>query len=263
MDPLNQTELEAILDYYRNVEDPILVVPDGATVKIVEDEGAAEETDTAAPDTLEGTIAMSIDNGWKDAYIGKIEGFGLSEFQGKYGSLNIADDTKPNFNLVFINDDAVPELVAMAWDLQGNLWMNIYTYADGEVTKIGDSMGQYKISICYSPFNCFLNTEGSFDQAGGEAEVLYVRMSNDFSEIYKLDIVSSSYDQNIYSDVWEAEAAGAVTDGDWYTYKFDSETSSLVELTPEEKADLDNALKDMRCLDNGQYSAEQLIDALS
>ena len=263
MDPLNQAELEAILDYYRNVEDPILVVPDGTTVKIIEDDVASEEPDSAAPDTLEGTIEMSVDNGWKDAYIGKIGDFGLGEFQGKYGSLNFADDTKPNFNLVFINDDAVPELVAMAWDLQGNLWMNIYTFADGEVVKIGDSMGQYKISICYSPFNCFLNTEGAFDQAGGEAEVLYVKMSNDFSEISTLDIVSSSYDQMIYSDVWEAEAAGAVTDGDWYTYKFDPETSSLVELTPEEKADLDNALKDMRCLDSYQYSADQMIDALS
>ena len=262
-DPICQTELQAILDYYRNVEDPILVVPDGTTVKIVEEAVAAEETDTTAPDTLEGTIAMSIDNGWKDGYLGKIENFDLGEFVGKYGSPNFADDTKPYFNLVFINDDAVPELVAMSWDLQYNLWINIYTYVDGEVIKIGDSMSQYKISICYSPFNCFLNTEGAFDQAGGEAEVLYVRMSNDFSEIYKLDIVSSSYDQTIYSDVWEAEAAGAVTDGDWYTYKFDPETSSLTELTPEEKTDLDNALKDMRCLDSYQYSAEQMIDALS
>ena len=152
-DPICQTELEAILDYYRNVEDPILVVPDGTTVKIVEDAVEVEETETSAPDTLEGTIAMSIDNGWKDGYLGKIESFDLGEFQGKYGSLNFADDTKPYFNLVFINDDAVPELVAMAWDMQGNLWINIYTFADGEVTKIGDSMGQYKISICYSPFN--------------------------------------------------------------------------------------------------------------
>lgn len=262
-DPICQTELEAILDYYRNVEDPILVVPDGTTVKIVEDAVEVEETETSAPDTLEGTIAMSIDNGWKDGYLGKIESFDLGEFQGKYGSLNFADDTKPYFNLVFINDDAVPELVAMAWDMQGNLWINIYTFADGEVTKIGDSMGQYKISICYSPFNCFLNTEGAFDQAGAEAEVVYLRMSNDFSEIYKLDIVSSSYDQTIYSDVWEAEAAGAVTDGDWYTYKFDPETSTLTELSEAEKAELDEARSDMRCLDSYQYSAEQMIDALS
>lgn len=262
-DPICQTELEAILDYYRNVEDPILVVPDGTTVKIVEDAVEVEETETSAPDTLEGTIAMSIDNGWKDGYLGKIESFDLGGFQGKYGSLNFADDTKPYFNLVFINDDAVPELVAMAWDMQGNLWINIYTFADGEVTKIGDSMGQYKISICYSPFNCFLNTEGAFDQAGAEAEVVYLRMSNDFSEIYKLDIVSSSYDQTIYSDVWEAEAAGAVTDGDWYTYKFDPETSTLTELSEAEKAELDEARSDMRCLDSYQYSAEQMIDALS
>lgn len=262
-DPICQTELEAILDYYRNVEDPILVVPDGTTVKIVEDAVEVEETETSAPDTLEGTIAMSIDNGWKDGYLGKIESFDLGEFQGKYGSLNFADDTKPYFNLVFINDDAVPELVAMAWDMQGNLWINIYTFADGEVTKIGDSMGQYKISICYSPFNCFLNTEGAFDQAGAEAEVVYLRMSNDFSEIYKLDIVSSSYDQTIYSDVWEAEAAGAVTDGDWYTYKFDPETSTLTELSEAEKAELDEARSDMRCLDSYQYSAEQMLDALS
>ncbi|MBR5357849.1 MAG: sigma-70 family RNA polymerase sigma factor [Clostridiales bacterium] len=260
-DPICQTELEAILDYYRNVEDPILVVPDGTTVKIVED--AVEETETSAPDTLEGTIAMSIDNGWKEAYTGKIENFDLGEFKGKYGDLNFGDDVNPYFNLVFINDDAVPELVAMAWDLQGNLWINIYTFADGEVTKIGDSMSQYKISICYSPFNCFLNTAGSFDQAGAEAEVVYLRMSNDFSEIYTLDIVSSSYDQTIYSDVWEAEAAGAVTDGDWYTYKFDPETSSLTELSEAEKAELDEVRSDMRCLDSYQYSAEQMLDALS
>ena len=262
-DPVYQSELASIIDYYRNVEDPILVVPDGTTVKIVEDAVEVEETETSAPDTLEGTIAMSIDNGWKDGYLGKIESFDLGEFQGKYGSLNFADDTKPYFNLVFINDDAVPELVAMAWDMQGNLWINIYTFADGEVTKIGDSMGQYKISICYSPFNCFLNTEGAFDQAGAEAEVVYLRMSNDFSEIYKLDIVSSSYDQTIYSDVWEAEAAGAVTDGDWYTYKFDPETSTLTELSEAEKAELDDARSDMRCLDSYQYSAEQMLDALS
>lgn len=262
-DPICQTELEAILDYYRNVEDPILVVPDGTTVKIVEDAVEVEETETSAPDTLEGTIEMSIDNGWKDGYQGKIESFDLGEFKGKYGDLNFGDDAKPYFNLVFINDDAVPELVAMAWDMQSNLWINIYTFVDGEVIKIGDSMSQYKISICYSPFNCFLNTAGSFDQAGAEAEVVYLRMSNDFSEIYTLDIVSSSYDQTVYSDVWEAEAAGAVTDGDWYTYKFDPETSSLIELSEAEKAELDEARSDMRCLDSYQYLAEQMIDALS
>lgn len=263
-DPICQTELEAILDYYRNVEDPIVVVPNDTLVKFTYDEVPAptESAQPTVPDTLEGTVQMIADPACKEAFKAKVESFDVSEFVGKYGSLNFGDDAEPYFGLVFINDDYVPELVASAVDFNGSQWFNIYAYIDGEVVKIGDSMGQYKIALMYSPFNCFVQTEGAFDQAGAEAEVLYLRMNEDFSELYTWDIVSSSYDQTIYSDVWEAEEAGAVTDGDWYTYKFDPGTGELVELTAAEQAELDKATEDMRGLGQYQYTAQQLVDAL-
>lgn len=264
-DPICQTELEAILDYYRNVEDPIVVVPNDTLVKFTYDEVPAptEPAQPTVPDSLEGTVQMSVDNGWKGAFLGKVETFEMSEFVGKYGDLYFEDDAEPHFNLVFINGDYVPELVASATDCYGSQWFNIYAFVDDEVVKIGDTMGQYKIALTYSPFNCFVQTEGAFDQAGAEAEAVYLRMSDDFSELYKWDLVSSTYDQTIYSDVTEAEAAGAVTTGEWYTYKFDPEAGELVELTVAEQAELDRALESMQTLGQYMYSAEEMVNALS
>lgn len=55
-DPICQTELEAILDYYRNVEDPILVVPDGTQVEIV---GEAPMPEAAIETTV---VQASVDD---------------------------------------------------------------------------------------------------------------------------------------------------------------------------------------------------------
>ncbi len=263
-DPICQTELEAILDYYRNVEDPIVVVPNDTLVNFTYDEVPAptEPAQPKVPDSLEGTVQMIADPACKEAFKSKVENFDLGEFKGEYGDPNFADDTQPYFNLVFINGDYVPELVVSALDFSGSRWFNLYAFVDGEVVQIGNSMSQYKIAITYSPFNNFMNTGGGIDQAGYEAEVVYLRMSDDFSELYKMDIVSSAYDQTVYSDAWEAEQAGGITTGDWYTYQFDAETGTLTELSPAEEADLEKATSSMTCLDMYQYSAQQMIDAL-
>ena len=115
-------------------------------------EGSSEK-DTEAS-TEKNTEGQAIDNGYKQAYIDQIKKC-ESEKEG---------DTNITYDLIYINDDDIPELVAGV----DGFYIDLYTYADGKAYVLTDYWpygAGGNAGYQYIPYKNVIENENA-DQAG-------------------------------------------------------------------------------------------------
>ena len=182
------------------------------------------------------------DNGWKAAFLEKASSITTSEFGN--GNLRFPDDAQIKFDLLFINGDDVPELACCIQDVNGGTYINLYSFVDGEVIKLGDSLYAYKIMACYAPYKNMVSV-GAISGAGSVVSSEYMYMSDDGTVLDKVNYTMTRYDKDKYSSVEEAMEAGEYDEDVWYSYKRDDETNTSVRMTDEESAELSEISQNM------------------
>lgn len=197
------------------------------------------------------------DNGWKEAYLTKAASITKSDFND--GDVYLPDDYEVHYDLVFINSDTIPELVCCVDTSNGESWINVYTYTDGEVIMLGDSFYRYKIEVSYVPAGNLICEGGAMSGAGSIVSSMYLYMDDDCKTLYELEITSARFDMDKYSNVDEAVAAGEYDDNVWYTYKWDSRTQTSAPITEEES----NELKESNMKSKSLYTTKSYDELAS
>ncbi len=208
------------------------------------------ETEQVSAETVDLTGDVDFrtleDNGWKAAYLERIDSLTKDDFGN--GQMGISDDYTMGYDLVFINDDQIPELVCCLNEDMGTSWINIYTYANDETIKLGNSMYRYKIDITYVPAGNMIGAGGGISDAGAAVSSMYWMMSDDCTILETIEYCSYAYDRTKYSNVQEAIEAGEYEEGVWYNYIYDPETDSLIEISEEENSRIDEELRNQKSL---------------
>ena len=196
-------------------------------------------------------IATLPDTGWKGAYVNIVENLTPSAFRNAY----LPDNAPILYDLIFINDDEIPELVACADTVNGETYINIYTFVNGEAIQLGDSYYRYTVDVSYVPYENRLHLGGY--ASGMDMTVEIGRMSDDLMSIELTEVSSYGYDRDVYRSQFEAAAAGADT-GDWYYYIWDDASSSSIRITEEEYNDL-TSMENAEPVAGGYTDAEFIV----
>lgn len=211
----------------------------GSDVEDLSSDGTIVDPENVDFSTLE-------DNGWKDAYLTKASSITKDDFND--GNVAFPDDYEVHYDLVFINSDTIPELVCCVDNVGGDSWINVYTYADGEVVMLGHSFYRYKIDVTYVPAGNLICEGGAMSGAGSVVSSMYLCMDDDCKTLYELEITSARYDMDKYTSVDEAVAAGEYDDDVWYTYLWDSRTQTSTPMPEEEGNALSEQIKKSKTL---------------
>ncbi len=197
----------ARVDLYRTIRPAIWVRTDG-TISAMEN-NTTEDTST---DTTEaGTEASSgsglvvgdkstyVDNledtGWCQAYLDKLGSDFKKDFyfvyeSGSTNNITLRDDTEFKYDLVFINDDQIPEMVISGKNDLGEIYISVFAFQGDDMTakKIGTSMFQYRTSVDYVPFKNIIST-GNFTTFG-ESETDCYGMTEDGTNLVRVEKVN-------------------------------------------------------------------------
>ena len=186
------------------------------------------------------------DNGWKDAYRAMVDSVTQDDFND--GMLGTKVTYTLGYDLVFINNDQIPELVCCLNSETGDSWINIYTYVDGETVMLGSSLYRYVADVTYVPSGNLIGAGGGRSEAGAVWYSSYWMMSDDCKIIETVEYESSAYDLLKYDSVSDALQAGENCDSHDYHYVYDPENKELIELSEEELNEINEKHMGMKSL---------------
>ena len=226
------------------------------SVTTLEASGDTSEPEQVSAETVDLTGDVDFttleDNGWKQAYLDRIDSLTEDDFNN--GQISIANGYTMGYDLVFINDDQIPELVCCLNTAMGDSWINLYTYANGETVKLGSSMYRYKVDITYVPAGNMIGAGGAISEAGAAFYSEYWKMSDDCTILETIEYCSYVYDHLKFKSLQEAMEADEYVEGVWYNYTYDPDTGSLIEISEEEMSKIDEELRYQKSL----YSTKTL-----
>ncbi|MBO4636230.1 MAG: hypothetical protein J5685_03705, partial [Clostridiales bacterium] len=227
-------------------------------------EDASAEPTPAEPDTAEAEqpddryafIGTLEDNGWRDAYLEKVSTVTTADFDNQY--LTLSSDLEIKFDLIFINDDMIPELICTVCMSDYEFRSNLYTYVNGEVVMLGYTMYSGRITPSYFPYENFINAGGASSQAGAYWSHEVWRMNDTCDGIGSVTVVSARYDVTQYSTAWDAPEISE----DWYHFLWTPETG-YVEMTPEDLQAYNDGRTEGREDLIGTLTLQEFSDAVS
>ncbi len=134
------------------------------------------------------------DTGWCQAYLDKLGSDFKKDFyfvyeSGSTNNITLRDDTEFKYDLVFINDDQIPEMVISGKNDLGEIYISVFAFQGDDMTakKIGTSMFQYRRSVDYVPFKNIISS-GYFSTLG-ESETECYGMTEDGTNLVRVEKV--------------------------------------------------------------------------
>ena len=167
------------------------------------------------------------DTGWKTAYAGIVQNIKPEDFDNGY---NEGSYQEILCDLVFINDDDIPELI-LSVDVDGYVrWGKLYTFTGGEAVLLKSLYGYEDCYNTYEPRGNCIVTGGGIEENGGWTGTYIGHMTDDLMSLDNLSLVKSNYDMLQYGSVYEDPNAYSTV----RYYYFDPVTSQKVEISEEE-----------------------------
>ena len=154
----------------------------------------------------------------------------IDSFDGLYYDPNIAPSPMM-YDLIDINGDDIPELLCSVRN-GSDVYINLYTWSNGEVIKLGDTLWQTNIVFTYIPGQNQISLANS-SSAGDYVEDIYYGINDSCDAlVITRDIVQARYDINRYRSSFEVPSDEMFDD--WVYYRHDFETGENVQLTDAE-----------------------------
>ncbi len=189
-DPENEEE---------NTEDSTESGTDNTTEEISVDTTEAGTEASSGSGLVVGDKSTYADNledtGWCQAYLDKLGSDFKKDFyfvyeSGSTNNITLRDDTEFKYDLVFINDDQIPEMVISGKNSLGEIYISVFAFQGDDMTakKIGTSMFQYRTSVDYVPFKNIIST-GDFTTFG-ESETDCYGMTEDGTNLVRVEKVN-------------------------------------------------------------------------
>ena len=256
---INKDKMDGLIAEGEYRYDPYdyLFVPEGLPAG----ESSESEAEDAELDE-EAVLRTAGDNGWRAAYHDKTQTISLDEFIMEYSSgktmkIPFRQDAAILYDLAFINEDTVPELVCSVDMGDYTYYINLYTFHAGEVIKLGTTMYRSTVAPSYVPFKNRISLGGGVSGMGTAVSTSVGVMNEAGDGIDAVEISSYRYDPDKYADWGEAEAANDMApEGVWYSYIWDAENKSRIPITQEEKERRFSTEGGKELL--GKYTAEEL-----
>ncbi len=146
----------------------------------------------------------------KQDYLAKIEAFENDSDHADY---------EKSYNLIYVNDDDIPELVCQYKFETNQTSQNgiLYTWKDGEVIELGE-MAEGLVECNYYPRKNYVDAGGGREEMGAVwySTVWKINETGDGLE-YK-NYMSCAYDKEKYNSAMEADET-AFNTGDWFQYE--------------------------------------------
>jgi len=178
------------------------------------------ERDDAGSDqnTPEQKPTEAANTDWKADYLETIQAFEDSEeYSSEYVTI------VKSYNLIYINNDDIPELVCQYKPENDQASNNaiVYTWKDGRVIELG-SCSEYFVACMYYPKENYVNAGGGKSEAGARWDSCVWQMNESGDGIIKTTYISSRYDLDKYSSASEAANDNALSSDkvEWFEYKY-------------------------------------------
>ena len=202
--------------------------------------GGDSGSSTVTP-TTETSAVASFSAEMKAAYLDIINNVTYADFEDDWG--NIPDSGEFSFDLVYYNEDDIPELLVCLTRYESYarytgdvVYANLYTFTNGEVIELKHKMCVVSNTItCYYPRENMMRS-ASYDHAGGMFYYSITGMNDDCTAMETTYYTKANCDLEIYPDGW------GDSDGEtWYYYIHDLDNHEYIPITESQFNDLTTA----------------------
>jgi len=175
------------------------------------DGGKTEEGQTEEKTTEEAKENADFDVAeMKQDYLAKIEAFENDSDHADY---------EKSYNLIYVNDDDIPELVCQyKFDtIQTSQNGILYTWKDGEVIELGE-MAEGLSTCDYYPRKNYIDAGGAQEEMGAVWYSSVWRINETGDGLEKKTYMSAAYDKEKFKSQEEADET-AFNTGNWFLYE--------------------------------------------
>lgn len=204
-------------------------------------------------DVVQSTEPIAFSSECKTAYLDKINSLTLDDLKAEYDG--VSDDFFFTYELVYVNDDDIPELLICCTNYDGGVRKNYHVacmilceYKDGQVIELIHTWYEickvYKLLICYSPRENKIRIP-IWEGSGAVVHTSIISINSDCTAAVSEEYLGSVFDLEEKPDVWSPGPSfmngESIKDygGSKYFYTYDPATQRITKIN---KYDYDKAL---------------------